>query len=403
MEQQSKDTVLPAASAATHPSTPAPTEPPRRPAPAGRSAAVDGIRGIGVMTVLLYHAGVTSLAGAFLDMDMFFVTSGMLITMLLLREYKRRGRLPLLGFWLGRARRLLPGLFAVLTVVGLHGYFLADPTTLTALRQDMLSTLGFFANWHFINDDATYFTAQSVNSPLIHMWSLAIEEQFYLVWPIFLMLWLKVRRGSVRGLPTVLALLALASAIYMAWLYVPGADPSKVYFNTFARAQSLMIGCIVGIWITRNSQRRIIPAWPAPVGMIALVAMVVMPLAVDSQSAWIYHGGFLAVSVMAALLGASVFTDRQSAVARLTRLRPLPWLGRLTYGLYIWHWPIFVILDEDRTGLPFLPLLALRLGVTILVAHLFDRFVDAPIHAGALSRWKVRTPLKALVAAGTAA
>ena len=123
----------------------------------------------------------------------------------------------------------------------------------------------------------------------------------------------------------------------------------------------------------------------------------------DSQSAWIYHGGFLAVSVMAALLGASVFTDRQSAVARLTRLRPLPWLGRLTYGLYIWHWPIFVILDEDRTGLPFLPLLALRLGVTILVAHLFDRFVDAPIHAGALSRWKVRTPLKALVAAGTAA
>lgn len=370
-----------------------------------RVPAIDGMRGLGVMIVLLYHAGVSVLAGAFVNMDLFFVTSGLLITTLLLRARDRQGSVPLRAFWIGRARRLLPALFAVVGLVGVYGYVLADTSTLTALRSDMLSALGFFSNWHFINDSASYFTEQSLTSPLLHTWSLAIEEQFYLVWPILLALWFRLRHNT-RGLLPVIAALTLASVVYMAVIHVPGSDPSKVYFNTFARGQSLLIGCFLAVWLHRRRHRGAtdIPVWTGPVGLLALVVILALPFVVDTTTEWIFYGGFLGVSTLAALLGASLILNPFSLVSRLLTVQPLPWLGKIIYGLYIWHWPLFIILDQERTGLDGIPLIIVRIAVTVVVAWAFDRLVERRIQAGVLRnklsfgpRWAILTSSLAAV------
>nr|WP_246242902.1 acyltransferase [Flexivirga aerilata] len=378
--------------------------------------AVDGIRGIGVLIVLLYHAGWSALAGSFLAIDMFFALSGYLITSLLLRQYDRWGTVPLLEFWSGRARRLLPAMVGVVLLAAAYAKWLADPTTLGRFRWDMVSALTFWSNWRFLHEDQSYFQTGSTVSPLLHTWSLSIEEQFYVVWPLFLLGWLTLRGGRLRFLPTVLVALAAGSAVLMAVLYQPYTDPSNVYYNSFTRAQALLLGCAlaVGLKIAADRQRRsgrarrsiVLAGLPIKVTTLAAAAATaglgwffLAPFFVDDRSQWVFYGGFFVTGLAAISLGWQLAVSPDGRIARALSWRPIVEIGKRVYGLYIWHWPLFLILDPERTGLTGVPLVALRMVVVFVVAFAFDWAVERPIRRRALRRL---LPHGGVIAAGTA-
>ena len=195
-----------------------------------------------MIAVLLYHGEVSWARGGFLGVDLFFVLSGYLITTLLLREWDSTSRIALDRFWSARARRLLPALFLMMTAVAAYGALLAPDSTLHRLRWDGLATLAYVANWRFVASHASYFELFSDPSPLTHMWSLGIEEQFYLVWPLVLLGALRLARGRLWPILVGVVLAALASATAMAMIYQPGQDPSRIYYGTDTRAQALLIG-----------------------------------------------------------------------------------------------------------------------------------------------------------------
>lgn len=364
-------------------------------------SSIDGFRGLGVLVVLLYHAGWSVLTGSFLAIDMFFAISGYLITSLLLRQVDRWGTVPLLAFWCGRARRLLPAMTGVVILAATYAKFFADPTTLGRFRVDMVSALTFWSNWHFIDDKQSYFEGGSTVSPLLHTWSLSIEEQFYVVWPLLLLGWLTWRRGRLRGLPTVLVVLAGSSAVWMAMRYHPSGDPSSVYYNTFSRAQALLVGCALAVLLeqqARRGRRRRrqtmvllgIPMrsslWSTVAGVAGLVWLFGVPLLVDAQTEWIFRGGFLLSGLAAVGLCWHLATCRDSRLSRALSWWPLAAVGKRIYGLYIWHWPLFLILDSQRTHLSGLALVVVRMVVVFVVAFAFDWLVERPIRHGALRR-----------------
>ncbi|WP_446663485.1 acyltransferase family protein [Flexivirga sp. B27] len=376
--------------------------------------AIDGFRGIGVLIVLLYHAGWSVLTGAFLAIDMFFGVSGYLITSLLLRQVGRWGTVPLLTFWCGRARRLLPAMTGVVVLAAAYAKFFADPTTLDRFRIDMISSLTFWSNWHFIDDQQSYFQGGATVSPLLHTWSLSIEEQFYVVWPLLLLGWLTVRRGRLRGLTAALLVLAGASALWMALKYQPGVDPSSVYYNTFSRAQAILVGCALAVVLELRARRghgrsRHVPVllgiplrsstWSAAAAIGGLVWLFGVPLLVDAQTEWIFRGGFLVSGLAATGVCWHLATCRSGRISRALEWRPLTAVGKRIYGLYIWHWPLFLILDSQRTHLSGVALVVVRMAVTVAVAFAFDWLVERPIRAGALRRL---VPHGGVIAAGLA-
>ena len=214
--------------------------------------ALDGIRALAVAAVLLYHGEVSWAQGGYLGVDAFFVLSGFLITSLLLAEWRGEGRIALSAFWARRARRLLPALFLVLAGVAVYGAVVAAPVELDQLRRDGLSALGYVANWGQIFSHQSYFQSFAAPSPLRHTWSLAIEEQFYLVWPLLVAGVLRWRRGSFRSLTMITGALLVASATWMVLLYTPGADPTRVYYGTDTRAQSLLMGALLALVLARR-------------------------------------------------------------------------------------------------------------------------------------------------------
>lgn len=363
--------------------------------------AIDGVRGIGVLIVLLYHAGWTALTGSFLAIDMFFALSGFLITGVLLRQYATWGTVPLLQFWAARARRLLPAMTGVVLLSAVYAKFFADPTVLGRFRIDMISALTFWSNWHFIHDRQSYFQTGATVSPLLHTWSLGIEEQFYIVWPILLLIWLTVRRGRLRGLPTLLAILTLGSAVLMAVMYTPFSDPSNVYYNTFTRAQALLCGCLLAVLLAQRGQQDSRPrqhvttlfgiplrqsTLSAAAACVGIGWLFVAPLFVDDQSQWVFRGGFLISGLTSIGIGWHLVTCREGRISTALGWRPLAEIGKRVYGLYLWHWPLFLILDHDRTHLDGLGLLVLRLVVVFAVAFAFDWAVERPVRRGALRK-----------------
>ncbi|WP_158607725.1 acyltransferase family protein [Flexivirga caeni] len=377
--------------------------------------AVDGVRGIGVLIVLLYHAGVSALTGSFLAIDMFFALSGFLITSVLLRQHEKWGTVPLLQFWASRARRLFPAMTAVVLLAACYAKFLADPTVLSRFRMDMVSALTYWSNWHFIHDKQSYFQAGTTVSPLLHTWSLSIEEQFYLAWPVVLLAWMAWRRGRLRWLPTVLCVLTLASATYMGVKYQPFTDPSGVYYNTFTRAQALLCGCWLAVVLADRAQRARprpkrpvtvlfgVPlrasTWSALAACIGIGWLLGAPFFVSDQSQWVFRGGFLISGITSVGIGWHLVTCQDGRISAALSWRPLVEIGKRVYGLYIWHWPLFLILDSSRTHLHGMALLGLRFAVVFAVAFAFDWWVERPIRRGALRRL---VPHGGIIAAGMA-
>lgn len=355
--------------------------------------ALDGLRGVAVAAVIAYHLGAPFAPGGFLGVDVFLVVSGYLITALLLAEHDRSGgRIDLKDFWIRRARRLLPALIVVLVAVAVWGHLAAPPATLDRLRGDGLAALGYVANWRFVATGQSYFEAFLEPSPLRHLWSLGVEEQWYLLWPIVVVLLARLVARR-RGLAVVVCGAgAVASAVLMAALHDAGSDPSRAYYGTDTRAQALLVGAALAAWRwwrPRTWGPRSRPAdVAATVGLVGLgVALVVA----DDEASWLYSGGFLAVAA-ASVAAVAVAADGRGPVARALSAPPLVWVGRRSYGLYLWHWPVVVACTADSTGLGEPALAAIRLGLIVALAELSYRFVEQPVRQG---RWPVRPTLGA--------
>jgi peptidoglycan/LPS O-acetylase OafA/YrhL len=374
---------------------------------------LDGLRALAVIAVLLYHAELPWIPGGFLGVEVFFVISGYLITALLLAEWRQLGRIDLKAFWLGRARRLFPALYLVLAVTLAYAVVFL-PEEVAGLRNDAIAALGYVANWYLVFGHESYFEVVGRPSPLKHLWSLAVEEQFYLLWPPVLALGLSV--GAMRQHRVLLVALAGAaiSALLMAILYRPEVDPSRIYYGTDTRAAGLLIGAALAfVWIPGwgFARGRDLPprlrrvreqgrfrrrwGWTAPLlldvaGLAALGGLVWFYLWLGEFRPFLYRGGFAGVALTTAVLIMVVVHPRTRLGATLLGWRPLCWIGLRSYSIYLWHWPVFMItrpqLDVAIEGLP---LLALRLTVTVVLADLSYRYVETPIRKGALGRaWR---------------
>ncbi len=359
---------------------------------------LDGLRAIAVLGVVAYHLGWDWIPGGLLGVGVFFTLSGYLITDLLLAQVERGG-IRLKAFWFARARRLLPALLVMLVVV-IAWVTVIGPHQPSTFRTSAATAVAYMNNWWLVFHDVSYFTQFATPEPLNHLWSLSVEEQFYLVWPFALMAGLALT-GGLRTpavmrprLGAAILVLALASGILMAVLYRPGADPSRVYYGTDTRALELLIGAALAtVWPSRALRReislgarRVIDAG----GVLGLAVIALMFWRSTEFSPFLYRGGFLVLSVATALVIAAV-AHPASRLGPMLGARPLRWIGVRSYGIYLWHFPVIVLTTPDNAG-PSLVRDVAQVAAVFAIAALSWRYIENPIRHGALKR--LRRPMR---------
>lgn len=370
----------------------------------------DGIRAVAVLAVLCYHGGVPLVGGGLLGVDVFFVLSGFLITGLLVREFTSSARIALGRFWAGRARRLLPALVILLLGVAAYAYFFSGSVDLGEIRGDSLATLFYVANWHYILSDQGYFALSAAPSPLLHTWSLGVEEQYYLIWPLVALVVLRWK-GS-KALAWVAGVGALCSAGLMAAMAQAGFSADRLYYGTDTRAQALMVGSVLGVLAAQGGSWRVVKKgwaatkWGKVTGALLGAGGAGWLLwafhAYPGQDSFLYDGGFFLVALGAGAVITAVASWPRGWLALVCSWQPLRLLGRISYGVYLYHWPLFLVLDHAHTGLSGAALFAVRVGVTLVVATVSFRFIEEPIRKGAwFHTW--RAAAGAGAAAATAA
>ncbi len=391
---------------------------------------LDGLRAIAVLGVMLFHGGAPLVGGGFLGVNMFFVLSGFLITSLLIGEWTKRLTIRLGQFWTRRARRLLPALLLVLVGVALYAKVFATPGEFADLRLDSLSTLFYVANWHFIFGGSSYFAQTAQPSPLEHMWSLSIEEQFYIVWPpvALFMLHLGSKLRPARRLWPIFATAvagAIASAVDMRVSYFGHAAVTRLYEGTDTRCQDILVGASLAIgmaiWARHRPplgeraarRQRPVPtpwfgvpitpitAWEIAspsvrfglqvLGWSALAACLALWTQVTTSVPVLFEGGYLLFAVAVAMVIFATITAQTGSLSRALGNPVFRYIGKISYGTYLWHVPIFLLLDATRLHLYGLPLLAVRIGVTLVVATASFYLVEQPIRRGrmrSVTEWK---------------
>lgn len=352
--------------------------------------ALDGIRAIAIIGVLIFHGNPDWLPGGYLGVDVFFVLSGFLISSIVLFEIERTGKLDFKRFYARRAKRLLPALFVVLFASSILALFFAQDAV-AKLREDIVSSTFYFTNWWNIISEQSYFEAMGRPPMLQHLWSLAVEEQFYLVWPVVLFVAYKWRnRLGVRRVALIGALVStLLMFGYSLAMDMPGGnDPSRLYFGTDTHAMGLLLGAALAtVWRPRNLPQ-ILPKQPRTVlsliGLGALGLITLFYFTASEDSWFMYRGGFLIFAAITAVLIA-VATHPAVASSKILSVQPLKYIGQRSYGIYLWHWPIFVILRPGiDIGLDGLAAFSLQLAVTLVCAELSYRFIEQPIRNGAI-------------------
>ena len=351
---------------------------------------LDGIRAIAVLAVLLFHFGVGGLAGGLLGVDVFFVLSGYLITTLLLREWSATGRIRFGSFYGRRARRLVPALLLMILLVCVYAAWFAQANTRASIRGDVLSTLGYFSNWHFIFAKQSYFQHYGPPSPVLHTWSLAVEEQFYLVWPA--LTWAVLRRFGRRGLAVAAGIGVVGSFAATLAMSLAAVDTSRLYYGTDTRVQELMAGALLALagpalsrWAMRRSAGTLRPSSVIAVcGCLGLMGLLWMFHAVSGSGPFLYRGGFIVVAVATVGLIALVVHHPHHPVTRALSSGPARYIGLISYGLYLFHYPLFLMLDSQRVGMSGFGLLAVRLAATFAVAIASFHLVELPIRNGRL-------------------
>ena len=393
--------------------------------------ALDGLRTLAVVAVVLYHLNLTWAQGGLLGVTVFFVLSGYLITRLLINEVSKTGRIDLKSFWIRRIRRLFPAVVTVVVVTcALCTIF--NHVMLTKMRPDILPSLLFFNNWWQIAQDVSYFNALGDPSPLTHFWSLAIEEQFYLVWPPLLLAMVSMHMSKPNTRRVVLGL-AAASAIAMMVLYNPAADPSRVYYGTDTRVFSLLLGA----WMAFIPDRDLAPArlvrhlgldrlagsgkrgkgnvdehgkdngsaadasqapsgalarfWSSPasidlLGIVGLIGLAAMVAFTNGYTAFQYRGGTLLCSVLTLMVIAAC-VQPQGLVARALAADPLVWIGKRSYSIYLWHYPLLLLMNPvaNINDTPWWQYI-LQVLLVVAVAECSYRFIETPFRKGAFGR-----------------
>ncbi len=390
--------------------------------------ALDGVRAFAVVAVMMFHGGIPHMDGGFMGVDAFFVLSGFLITSLLIGEWRQTLTIKLGAFWARRARRLLPALLLMLLFVAFFASVIVPKGTYGALRLDALSTLLYVSNWHFILVNSNYFAENGATaSPLLHTWSLAVEEQFYLIWPLG-----RPRRAALHAQPqgplravrcrgdrlcrldVTRSTTAASTRTGPIWAPTPGRNAcSSGARSPWASCSSRSAATSRAGWPRESCGARATRAGLTACGTLGIVGAagaVSIWLLTTSLSSFPYSGGFFLLGLsVGAVIVATVAAPR-SIVPRFLALTPIRYVGRISYGLYIWHWPIFIWLNHERTGLSGWQLFAVRVLVTFAVSVVSFHLVERPIRMGTfVSQWRawlvvpagVGAVIVALVAATT--
>jgi peptidoglycan/LPS O-acetylase OafA/YrhL len=347
---------------------------------------LDGIRAFAVFAVIAYHLNLGWASGGFLGVGVFFVLSGYLITDLLIIEWVNSGQINLRNFWIRRARRLLPGQLLVLIVVAVW-MILFNFSELANLWGDWLASFFYVANWWFIFNDVGYFSNFGQPSPLLHFWSLAVEEQFYLAWPFLLLLGLRFvhKRKLLIG---IILIGVLVSALGMGFLYQPGLmDTSRVYFGTDTRAFALLIGVTLALclpsqmFMGKIADNKCLRILLDIVGTTSLAILIWMIYETNQYEVFLYRGGMVLQCIAtAAIVAAAVHPS--TWISRVLGCKLLRWFGVRSYGIYIWHYPILVLFFPVSGGENSIASIFIQMVIILLVASISWRFIEQPIRYG---------------------
>ncbi|MET0342911.1 MAG: acyltransferase family protein [Polyangiales bacterium] len=350
-------------------------------------AAIDGLRALCVLAIMVYHAHAAWLPGGFLGVEVFFVVSGFLITSLLRMEHESTGRIAFGAFLARRARRLFPALYVLLAATMLYAVLLL-PDELFSLRKEAVAGLSYGTNWYLVWANHSYFEQVGRPSLLMHLWSLAVEEQFYLAWP--LVFGLAFARIPARRAGVLTGMLACASAAWMYTLFVPDTDPSRVYYGSDTRASGLLIGAALALLASPRPSPRPTRAGGHlhdALGLLGLTALATAAYFVLESDDAPYQGAMVLVDLCAVLVILASLHPRAHAIRLLLGNPLLRWVGTRSYGLYLWHWPVFALTrPELDVALEPLPLLGLRFGLSFVLAELSFRLVEEPVRSGAIAR-----------------
>jgi peptidoglycan/LPS O-acetylase OafA/YrhL len=347
---------------------------------APRRTGLDGLRALAVAAVVAFHLDEGALPGGVLGVDVFFVLSGYLITGLLLAEWDPRGGVDLRAFWRRRARRLLPPLG-----LALIGVALVTPIVYADVAErvhgQLLAAVAQGGNWFEVVAGRSYFEGLGRPSPLVHLWSLGVEAQFYALWPLLVLL--ALRRGGHRTLLLVAGAGAVASFVAMAVLFQPGQDPSRLYYGTDTRAGALLVGAVLAVVLPAHRLRRDLALGRTllldALGIAGLAGLGALAVSLDGSTASTYRGGLALAAVLAAAAVAAA-AHPASHLGRVLGAGPLVWLGTRSYAVYLWHWPVIVAtLPGIDVALHGRPLLAARIGATLLLAEASTRLVEAAL------------------------
>jgi peptidoglycan/LPS O-acetylase OafA/YrhL len=359
---------------------------------------LDGLRAIAVLSVIAFHLDRDAVPGGQLGVGIFFTLSGYLITDLLLAQLSARGKIKLGSFWLARARRLLPALFVMLAIV-IAWVTIFGPAQPDQFREGVFSGVFYFNNWEQIANNSSYFARFADESPLIHLWSLSLEEQFYILWPFLLLIGTKLvrERPLASGVRPRLALvtvgLAIASSILMAVLYHPSLDPSRIYYGTDTRAGGLLFGAALAmVWPSRRLSKRItLQARNLldGVGVLGLLIIAIMIWRVGETSAFLYEGGFVLLS-LATVMILMPLAHPACRLGAVVGVLPLRWVGVRSYGIYLWQSPIIVLTSPQGPHGGSLVRDGLQVAAIFGIAALSWKFVEEPIRHGAIGRFFAR-------------
>lgn len=352
---------------------------------------LDGIRAIAVIMVLAYHLKLALFKSGFLGVTVFFVLSGYLITGILISEVEEEGTIDLKNFWLRRIRRLVPAVMSMAVVI-IFVSAVVNRVIFTKGCKDFLASVLGFNNWWQIFNKVSYFEAAGVTSPFTHCWSLAIETQFYLIYPLILLGIYKLAKSrgegrAKRGLlfAGVTLLLALISVILMIVLFDPQQDASRVYYGTDTRAFSLLFGALLAIlWEYRMVPRRLSASVNMVLGSVSFAVLLVMTIAINGSSNFWYRGGQFFGTILTVLMVYAV-SGRKAWLSRFLSNSVLKWIGDRSYSIYLWHYPIILLISKGIKASWWITLIEIVLSVVL--AELSYRFIETPIRHGIIGEY----------------
>jgi peptidoglycan/LPS O-acetylase OafA/YrhL len=370
--------------------------------------ALDGLRGVGIIAMLLYHLDVGLASGAFLSLSMFFTLSGFLIARLLILEHNRTGRLALGAFFERRFRRLMPAALVGLAGASVYTFFFARPDLVARQAGDILAALFYVPNWRFIATGQSYEAIFTTPSPVQHFWSLGVEEQFYIFFPLLVATVLA--RGSSRALTLSVVGMTVASTATMMLSRTPGAPLGHAYYGTDTRAAEILIGVLLAIWVSARpaeyvDENRRASRLLTAAGLAAMLTSLALWLTTSEHQLWFYRGG---APVYSLLIGVVILAAiRSGPVRSMLGARVFVYIGRISYGLYVYHWPIYLAFEPLEPVLGRAGLVAAKLGTTFVVAVLSLKYLEAPVRSRRLfagaHRWVAPAASMALIVAMTTA